>query len=595
MFEKFQSMINEKIDEYTNGKIDTTNSNLYDEFKTPIEYLEPQYLHKIDPIVASDLEIQFNESNDTQIQTQTIYDHLMNPQDVFHKKSVIKNDIYTTHVDFLKDTQNVIKNMGSFNNDDCSNVNCNEFLEIWKETKQNPWFLDKYCYIDWKIFRQFNNSSFFLQMLSFLNMTSPVLALIVPFFFLIFPFLILKFQGIPISFETYINVLRDIAKNHFIGKILNIRTMKFENVLYLLFTIGLYCVQLYQNVNICMKFYENISKVNNYLSNMRIYLQNTIHKMENFIEKNNFLNHYNQFNSITNDHCEVLKQLHSQLSSIQPFYPSLLKTTEIGYLLKMFYIIHNDPQYDISLKYSAGFNGYICVLKGIYQHIENNTVNYATFSKRKTAFKNQYYPPLHKDENVVKNDCIINKNIITGPNASGKTTLLKTTALNIIFSQQYGIGFYSSCVLNPYKHIHSYLNIPDTSGRDSLFQAESRRCKEIIDIIENHETERHFTIFDELFSGTNPVEASRSAYAFLLYLSKYDNVDFILTTHYTSICKKLQNTSSIRNYKMDVINENNKLTYTYKMKKGISKIQGALIVLEEMKFPNEIIDTVKNY
>ena len=106
MFEKFQSIINDKIDEYTNGKIDTTNSNLYDEFKTPIEYLEPQYLHKIDPIVASDLEIQFNESNDTQIETQTIYDHLMNPQDVFHKRSIIKNDIYTTHVDFLKDTQN---------------------------------------------------------------------------------------------------------------------------------------------------------------------------------------------------------------------------------------------------------------------------------------------------------------------------------------------------------------------------------------------------------------------------------------------------------------------------------------------------------
>ena len=46
---------------------------------------------------------------------------------------------------------------------------------------------------------------------------------------------------------------------------------------------------------------------------------------------------------------------------------------------------------------------------------------------------------------------------------------------------------------------------------------------------------------------------------------------------------------------MDVLLENNKLTYTYKIKKGISKIQGALIVLEEMKFPNEIIDCIKNY
>lgn len=593
MFENFQSMIQEKIDDFTNCKTDISNSYLYQNFKTPIEYLPQNDLYKVDPIVATDLEIEFNDSSSNL--TNTMYDHLMNPIDVFHKKSIMKNDIYTTNTDFLCDTQNVIKNMSQFNETDCSNVNSHEFLEIWKETKQNPWFLDKYCYIDWKIFRHFNNSSFFLQTLSFLNMTSPLLALIVPFFFLIFPFLILKFQGIPISFDTYIRVLKEIARNHFIGKILNISSMKFENVLYILFTIGLYFVQLYQNINICMKFYNNISKVNEYLSNMKNYLKTTIHKMDNFIEYNQNLKYYNEFNSITNDHCEILKQLKYELDSIEPFYPSLLKTTEIGYLLKMFYVIHSNPQYDFSLKYSVGFNGYINVLKGIHKNIENNYVNFASFSKKKTFFKEQYYPPLHKEEKVIKNNCIVGKNIITGPNASGKTTLLKTTALNIIFTQQYGVGFYSSCVLNPYTHIHSYLNIPDTSGRDSLFQAESRRCKEIINIIENNTNHRHFTIFDELFSGTNPVEASKSAYAFLLYLSKFDNVDFILTTHYTSICKKLQNISNIRNYKMDVLLENNKLTYTYKIKKGISKIQGALIVLEEMKFPNEIIDCIKNY
>ena len=93
-------------------KNDTTNSNLYDEFKTPIEYLEPQYLHKIDPIVASDLENN-NESNDTQIETNTIYDHLMNPQDVFHKKSIIKNDIYTK-CRFFKRYSKCYQKYGSF-------------------------------------------------------------------------------------------------------------------------------------------------------------------------------------------------------------------------------------------------------------------------------------------------------------------------------------------------------------------------------------------------------------------------------------------------------------------------------------------------
>jgi len=191
--------------------------------------------------------------------------------------------------------------------------------------------------------------------------------------------------------------------------------------------------------------------------------------------------------------------------------------------------------------------------------------------------------------------------VITGPNASGKTTALKTTTLNIIFSQQFGCGFYTSCVLNPYTHIHSYLNIPDTSGRDSLFQAESRRCKEIIDIInvENgeHTQSRHFCIFDELYSGTNPTEATKSAYAFLLYLSKRENVDFILTTHYVSICKKLKRSNKIQNYKMmiDLSGGTNNVKYTYKMKKGISKIQGAILILEEMNYPKEIINEIRYY
>ena len=189
---------------------------------------------------------------------------------------------------------------------------------------------------------------------------------------------------------------------------------------------------------------------------------------------------------------------------------------------------------------------------------------------------------------------------ITGPNAAGKTTYLKTTALNIIFSQQVGCGFYSSCSICPYTQIHSYLNIPDTSGRDSLFQAESRRCKEIIAaIIQTKEKEsRHFCIFDELYSGTNPGEANKSAYAFLRYLSQYSNVDFILTTHYIDMCERFANEKRgmIENWKMDVeIGEDGNLDYKYTISKGISKIQGAIKVLQDMDYPCEIIDTIKKY
>ena len=49
---------------------------------------------------------------------------------------------------------------------------------------------------------------------------------------------------------------------------------------------------------------------------------------------------------------------------------------------------------------------------------------------------------------------------------------------------------------------------------------------------------RHFCIFDELYSGTNPTEAKKASYALLSYLSKYKDVTFIMTTHYIGIWKK---------------------------------------------------------
>ena len=157
-----------------------------------------------------------------------------------------------------------------------------------------------------------------------------------------------------------------------------------------------------------------------------------------------------------------------------------------------------------------------------------------------------------------------------------------------------GVGFYKSATINPYKYIHCYLNIPDTSGRDSLFQAEARRCKEILTSIENsNDKERHFCIFDELYSGTNPYEAVGSAYSFLTYLTKYKNIDFILTTHYLDLCKRLEQNKTIKNYNMNTIQSKDSFKYTYKLKKGISYIKGGVKVLNDLNYPKEIIDSTK--
>jgi DNA mismatch repair ATPase MutS len=226
-----------------------------------------------------------------------------------------------------------------------------------------------------------------------------------------------------------------------------------------------------------------------------------------------------------------------------------------------------------------------------------NFVSSSSNKKPKSVFKKMYYPKFVNEKNVTTNDCDLNKNIIiTGPNASGKTTTLKSALINIILSQSIGYGCYDSLKLTPYDNIHCYLNIPDTSGRDSLFQAEARRCKEIIDSIKEKENlfETHFCIFDELYSGTNPDEAVASANAFMDYIMKNDNVTCMLTTHYIKLCKKLAKNNKIKNFNMKTLKKNGNFKYTYQLQEGISKIKGGLKVLTDMNYPKEIIDQTEN-
>jgi len=207
--------------------------------------------------------------------------------------------------------------------------------------------------------------------------------------------------------------------------------------------------------------------------------------------------------------------------------------------------------------------------------------------------KNAYYPT-YIDRDPIKNNIKVDKNvIITGPNASGKTTLLKTTFINLLFSQQFGVGFYEKANIQVFDNFKCYINIPDTSGRDSLFQAEARRCKNIIDNIVNNDT-KSFCIFDELFSGTNPYEAIGAASGFLDYLNTHKNITYMITTHFLDLCKNMDDDNQCKNICMGVNANNSKIEYTYKINDGISNVKGALHVLKELNYPQIIIDRAES-
>lgn len=603
--------------------VDTPKSLYETKFSLPITYLDQSEIHVLSDVVATDLELVVPGSD------ESIYEHLFLPKHEFAKQLIPAwRKAYTTNTDFLNDTQYVIQSMGKYNHK-CVRpadyvMNCGAMEELWKDIKQNDMFMDTYNYIEWDFLKHLNESSSFLQSLSMIHIASPVMSLLLPFFVLILPFLVLNIRGIPITFLKYLEVLKDIARHHFIGKLLSIDSFNAEKIAYMLVTFALYLLQIYQNVNLCQKFYKNILAVNERLCELKKYVDYSIQSMDSFLELSSSLPTYAGFLRDAETQCATLKCLQEEIQGVYPFEFSISKFHDVGYMLKCYYSLHSNPHYESCLSYSVGFEGYMNNLLGVYENVSKGNVSFAEFmdhsagirdlsdniidasgndasgndaSYNSCYFKQQYYPPL-VNENPVKNNCSLHKNIIlSAPNKAGKTTILKTTTLNIIFSQQIGCGFYESAKFVPYTHIHSYLNIPDTSERDSLFQAESRRCKEILDVIqankENSKT-RHFCIFDELYSGTNPDEASRAGYAFLEYLTKYRNVTFLLTTHYLSICRKFKTSTKIQNYKMDVrVLSDGTFEYAYKMKKGISKIKGAVRVLKDLEYPAEIIRTIE--
>jgi len=592
-------------------------------FRLPISYLE-ENIYPLNHTVSHDLEllgrpIDLESSGDMPCESDRaaeksvsasrgMYEYLLNPQHQFALETIpLWNSQFTTDISFLKQSQDIVTGLKTYKDEMEKKhfkytISCDNLLEIWGSTRDDDFFLEKYSYLEWSYLKELNENPLFLQSISLANIAAPVISFLLPILFIILPFIILKIQGIPIDIETYISVLKDIAKHHFIGKaISSMNSLDFQNVAYLLFMGAFYMYSIYQNITTCFRFYRNMEQINRHLHELQYYLDYSLHSMRSFSTMIEGYDKYSDFNSDIKRHFNTLLDLHKAIGQIKPFTPSIWKIMELGDLLKAYYILYSRDDYAEALQYSFGFEGYVNNLLGLYENMSLGRIATCEYDfSGNTNFQNLYYAP-HLANNYITNNCDLSHNIVlTGPNASGKTTFLKSTLMNVVFSQQVGMGFYSGGIINPYTHIHSYLNIPDTSARDSLFQAESRRCKDIIDSIEESSTNinksRHLCTFDELYSGTNPAEATKSAYAFLNYLDKRDNVDFILTTHYIGICEKIELTenSRIALYKMDasVNDENINITYNYKFIEGISRIQGAMHVLRDMEYPDEILDDI---
>jgi Cdc6-like AAA superfamily ATPase len=530
-------------------------------FKNPITYLSST--RKLSDTCIKDLELK------------QMYNDLLKEDSESPVREMWMNN-YTTNTDFLKETQKLLTFSNKFLVKDTE-----EFEKLWKKYTDNVGFRETYEYITFEKFYYLNNYEPILQAISMYTLTSPALSLISPFLMLLVPFFIIRFKGSSITLTKYIEVLKNVMSKVPIGQIFNISSASWDQRIFMIFSILFYGFQMYQNSVTCYKFYRNSKEMYETLHTMSSFGRETISQMtsfENIIRENN-LNTYNDFLEDLDNYRSKLEDMSTNFEKIKSG-----SFTQLGLKMKHFYDVYCDEDLHRTLNYAIHFHEYLRNLNTLSEMIEIH-INPCKFSDKKSSFKQQFYAPLRdKQPCVVKNNYKISKNgIISGPNASGKTTQLKSTLFNIIISQQIGMGFYKSAYIIPQHHLHCYINIPDTNDRDSLFQAEARKCKEILEALEKYPNERHFCVFDELFSGTNPYEAVASATAYLQFLHKHSNINYMLTTHYIDLCKNMDKKYATNYTMID----------NYCLKQGISTIKGGIKVLEQQKFPLEIIEKAK--
>lgn len=187
---------------------------------------------------------------------------------------------------------------------------------------------------------------------------------------------------------------------------------------------------------------------------------------------------------------------------------------------------------------------------------------------------------------AVTNSVLLDNNVIlTGPNAGGKSTTIKSILQNIILAQSFGIAAGEKFDFTPFDVIHSYLNVSDDLVNGlSLFASEVKRAQEILQTIKKLDVnQKFFFALDELFTGTAAEDGEVCACDFVQRIGDFKNNLFIYATHFNKLKELASNSKSFTNLKIDapIKNSDGKLVYPFTLSPGASYSRVALDIARE--------------
>ena len=232
---------------------------------------------------------------------------------------------------------------------------------------------------------------------------------------------------------------------------------------------------------------------------------------------------------------------------------------------------------------------------------ENNYVRPELTNDYAIQIKNGRHPVIENNmppgEEYVANDVYLDNQkqqiiILTGPNMSGKSALLRQTALIVLLAQMGSMVPASSAKIGFVDKIFTRVGASDNiSSGESTFMVEMNETASILNNISN----RSLILLDEIGRGTSTYDGISIAWSISEFLHNHPayRAKVLFATHYHELNEMMLTMKRIKNFHISVKEHGNKVIFLRKMKKGGSAHSFGIHVAEMAGMPKKVLDRAK--
>lgn len=242
-----------------------------------------------------------------------------------------------------------------------------------------------------------------------------------------------------------------------------------------------------------------------------------------------------------------------------------------------------------------------CLLSFARVSAENSYVKPVINNEYAIEIKNGRHPVIEKNlpqgEVYIANDVYLDNEkqqiiILTGPNMSGKSALLRQTALIVLLAQMGCFVPAESANIGLVDKIFTRVGASDNlASGESTFMVEMNETASILNNISN----RSLILLDEIGRGTSTYDGISIAWSITEYLHDHPayRAKVLFATHYHELNEMAATKPRIRNFHISIKEVGNKVIFMRKLKKGGSEHSFGIHVAEMAGMPKRVLERAK--